>query len=292
MANGLLVLNPESRCSLWSFLSGSAVCAVPLVSGLSSDLSVLWKDYWKQIIVCYGVVQNASLFAVYCRRGKLYQVAVRAGGLGLTFGLGILVSLSNTTFINFGWYITMLSFFHWSEYFVTAISNPKTLSVESFLLNHSLEYKLAAMASWVEYWVEWYFVPGLKTFRYVSLVGLALVIGGELMRKAGMLTAKTNFNHYVQRYKKDGHELVTRGVYNFVRHPAYVGWFYWSIGTQLVLINPLCLPGYAVASWRFFRERIQEEEIYLLNFFGEDYVCYQKKTGTGLPFIHGYRGEL
>lgn len=61
---------------------------------------------------------------------------------------------------------------------------------------------------------------------------------------------------------------------------------------QLVLINPLCLLGYAVASWRFFKERIQEEEIYLLNFFGEDYVCYQKTTGTGLPFIRGYRGEL
>lgn len=34
-----------------------------------------------------------------------------------------------------------------------------------------------------------------------------------------------------------------------------------------------------------------EEEMYLLNFFGEDYVTYQKKVGTGLPFIKGYLVE-
>ena len=40
-------------------------------------------------------------------------------------------------------------------------------------------------------------------------------------------------------------------------------------------------------SWRFFKDRIFEEEIYLLDFFGEDYVNYQNRVGTGLPFIYG-----
>ena len=56
-----------------------------------------------------------------------------------------------------------------------------------------------------------------------------------------------------------------------------------------MLCNPVCLFGYAVASWKFFNERIFDEEISLLNFFGEDYVDYQNKVGTGLPFIKGYR---
>ena len=30
----------------------------------------------------------------------------------------------------------------------------------------------------------------------------------------------------------------------------------------------------------------------LLNFFGDDYVAYQKRVGTGLPFIDGYRVSL
>jgi protein-S-isoprenylcysteine O-methyltransferase len=48
------------------------------------------------------------------------------------------------------------------------------------------------------------------------------------------------------------------------------------------------LVGYTIIAWRFFNERIYEEEIFLLNFFGEDYVDYQNKVGTGLPFIYGY----
>ena len=57
---------------------------------------------------------------------------------------------------------------------------------------------------------------------------------------------------------------------------------------QIILCNPLCLVAYTIVSWRFFNERVFEEEITLLNFFGEEYVNYQKKVGTGLPFINGY----
>lgn len=37
----------------------------------------------------------------------------------------------------------------------------------------------------------------------------------------------------VQCEKNAGHVLVTHGVYSIFRHPSYVGWFYWSIGTQV-----------------------------------------------------------
>ena len=42
-----------------------------------------------------------------------------------------------------------------------------------------------------------------------------------------------NFNHIIQNQKQDGHVLVTEGVYALVRHPAYTGWFCWSISTQV-----------------------------------------------------------
>lgn len=64
-------------------------------------------------------------------------------------------------------------------------------------------------------------------------MGVMLVIFGEVLRKGSMFTAKTNFNHYVQYVKQPGHQLVTSGLYSLCRHPAYVGWFYWSIGTQV-----------------------------------------------------------
>ncbi len=57
-------------------------------------------------------------------------------------------------------------------------------------------------------------------------------------------------------------------------------------------MNPFCTIGYAIASWKFFAERIIDEEITLLNFFGEDYVRYKRKVRSGLPFISGYRDKL
>lgn len=59
-----------------------------------------------------------------------------------------------------------------------------------------------------------------------------------------------------------------------------------------MLCNPVCFVGYCIASWKFFKVRVYEEEITLLNFFGDDYVQYQKKVSTGLPFIKGYKLDL
>lgn len=55
----------------------------------------------------------------------------------------------------------------------------------------------------------------------------------------------------------------------------------------MVLCNPVCILGYTAVSWRFFRERIEEEELSLLSFFADDYVEYKKRVPTGLPFISG-----
>lgn len=57
-------------------------------------------------------------------------------------------------------YMCSLSLFHYSEYLVTAINNPRSLSLDSFLLNHSFEYNLAALSSWVEFTLEKLLVPG------------------------------------------------------------------------------------------------------------------------------------
>ncbi|MEQ2218270.1 hypothetical protein XENOCAPTIV_000750 [Xenoophorus captivus] len=58
---------------------------------------------------------------------------------------------------------------------------------------------------------------------------------------------------------------------------------------QVMLCNPVCIVGYTIASWRFFRERIEEEELSLIHFFAEEYVEYKRKIPTGLPFISGIR---
>ncbi len=76
-------------------------------------------------------------------------------------------------------YMCSLSFFHYSEYLVTAIINPRSLSLDSFLLNHSVEYTLAAVSSWVEFTVEKLIVPGWCGFALISTDCVCVVIGTQ-----------------------------------------------------------------------------------------------------------------
>ncbi|XP_050684897.1 protein-S-isoprenylcysteine O-methyltransferase isoform X2 [Leptidea sinapis] len=185
-------------------------------------------------------------------------------------------------------YIVVFSLFHFSEFMAVALTNPQTLTTESFILNHSLQYWLAAVISWIEAGIEYYFLPDMKQILWLSYLGLLMCICGEFLRKVAMFTAKTNFNHHVQTVRRPDHKLVTHGVYAYCRHPSYVGWFYWSIGTQIILCNPVCIIIYAVVSWSFFKERITAEEMFLISFFDKQYLEYQQRVGTGLPFISGY----
>ncbi|CAH1105683.1 unnamed protein product [Psylliodes chrysocephalus] len=231
-----------------------------------------------------------SVMKVFFHGHYPFQIAIRAAFLGCVLSLGIFIKLVTPPNIQvFGGYMCIMAVFHFSEFVAIGIVQPKFVNKSSFVINHSPQYIVAAITSWVEFFVESYLFPDLKQIYWLSNTGLIICILGELLRKTAMLTAGSNFSHLVQCEKFSNHTLVTHGVYAWFRHPSYVGWFYWSIGTQIILVNPLCVPAYALASWLFFKTRIEIEEITLLNFFGQNYCDYQDKVGTGIPFIEGYR---
>ncbi|XP_066593119.1 protein-S-isoprenylcysteine O-methyltransferase [Prorops nasuta] len=226
-------------------------------------------------------------------RDFTYQVGIRATFLGYVFGIGLMVYLfAPTSWQLFGIYGAVLAMFHYSEFLAIAWTNPSAVSINSFMLNHSVAYGVAACSSWIEFLLERHFFSVYKCPSIISYIGLVLCMAGEILRKLAIFTAKHNFNHVVQSEKHKNHRLITYGVYKLCRHPSYVGWFYWSIGTQLILQNPFCFVAYILASWMFFNGRVLIEEITLLNFFGDEYIEYQKRVGTGLPFIKGYTNYL
>ncbi|XP_020284907.1 protein-S-isoprenylcysteine O-methyltransferase [Pseudomyrmex gracilis] len=275
--------------SLCCFIAAGLISLLPeLAFRLGFDVyTVYFTDTWSLHAAQYIFINVIALLAF---RGFAYQVAIRALLLGYVVGIGILIWINAPpTWKIFGIYMTVLASFHYSEFLAIAWTNPLSLSIDSFILNHSVAYGAAACLSWIEFLVERHYFCDIKLPSLASYFGLILCISGEILRKLAMCTAKHNFNHVVQSEKHDNHELVTHGVYNLCRHPSYVGWFYWSLGTQLILQNPFCLFAYAIMSWKFFYERVLIEELSLLTFFGEDYVEYQKRVGTGLPFICGYK---
>ncbi len=84
---------------------------------------------------------------------------------------------------------------------------------------------------------------------------------------------------------KDEHELVTSGPYTVVRHPLYGSALLLLLSISLVFGDWIIL-GYTLAGTLAFRLLvIPAEEKQLLDAFGEDYECYQSRTGALLPWI-------
>lgn len=108
-----------------------------------------------------------------------------------------------------------------------------------------------------------------------------MAVIGQAIRSAGMIEAKDNFSHQIAEKKEPGHRLVTTGIYAYLRHPSYIGFFIWTLGLQLMLGNPLCLASFYRILLDFFRERIQYEEGTLTKFFPEEYPRYKAATWSG-----------
>ncbi|KIV92018.1 hypothetical protein, variant [Exophiala mesophila] len=239
----------------------------------------------------------------YLPGGKrsLSGISIRAFGLGIALGLSILLTLELAIHEHGLWrapcFIGILAIFHYMEFDSTARYNPPEARISSFLLlSNGYAYTTAhttAMAelllryslgsAWTPKWLQFRLL-NVPTVVPVS-IGFVLVLGGQLVRSAAMRQAKTNFNHVVQWNKRPDHVLVKDGVYSFLRHPSYFGFFWWGIGTQAILGNRICLVLYAVILWKFFKRRITYEERHLVSFFGREYVDYRDKTPVRIPFI-------
>ncbi|KAB2058597.1 hypothetical protein ES319_A11G244300v1 [Gossypium barbadense] len=181
-------------------------------------------------------------------------------------------------------FLLAILFFHSSEYILAAaIHGMSNVNVKSLLV--SKEYVLAMVFALLEYFFELLLFPGLKEHFWVSNLGLAMLVVGEIVRKLAIVTAGRSFTHLIRVYHEDHHKLVTSGVYAFVRHPSYCGFLIWSVGTQIMLCNPIATVGFAVVVWRFFAARIPYEEYFLRLFFGADYEEYARRVPSGVPFV-------
>ncbi|CAI7648207.1 unnamed protein product [Penicillium manginii] len=230
-------------------------------------------------------------------RKSLSAISLRAFLLGTTLGLSTSLTIYLAHHSSPAWRIPFftasLSLFHFLEFFITAHYNTATASVSSFLLSsNGWAYNAAHGSALLECALELWLWPTAPTRHSASILsplcvsaGLVLVLVGQIVRSLAMAHAAANFNHHVQSRHKDGHVLVTSGIYAVLRHPSYFGFFWWGLGTQLVLGNGVCFVLYAVVLWRFFDARIRTEESFLIDFFGDDYVRFKKGTRVGIPGI-------
>ncbi|RAH70439.1 protein-S-isoprenylcysteine carboxyl O-methyltransferase [Aspergillus aculeatinus CBS 121060] len=250
---------------------------------------------------------------------SLSGISLRAFLLGTTLGLTTsltlyLLLLTTTRLWRLPFFLASLSLFHFLEYYTTATYNPRFADTTAFLLtSNGWAYNVAHGSALFECLLTNTLAPatyhqgqhqsllsrvGIYTsastesfheyrlrFPLGVVLGLTLVVLGQTIRSVAMAQAGSSFNHTVQVARRDDHRLITHGVYRVLRHPSYFGFFWWGIGTQLVLGNVACLVGYALVLWRFFRLRVRREENYLCAFFGDQYREYRKRSWVGIPFV-------
>lgn len=194
---------------------------------------------------------------------SLSSIGLQAFFLGFTLATSLLSMSYLAIHGNALWrlpsFFACLSLFHFLEYWTTAHFNQPVVRSDSFLLfNNGTAYNIAHTLSALEIvisnWIRTY--QSLYVNRYTITIGITLVVTGQLVRSAAMAQAGTNFNHMPQKVRKQGHELVTGGVYAWLRHPSYFGFFWWALGTQVLVGNKICLIGYLLVLWNFFRLRI------------------------------------
>jgi protein-S-isoprenylcysteine O-methyltransferase Ste14 len=80
--------------------------------------------------------------------------------------------------------------------------------------------------------------------------------------------------------------LVNAGIYNYVRHPAYLGSLLSFLGLALYFGNWISFVVIFFPTLFAILNRIAVEEKVLINHFGREYIDYAKKTKRLIPNIY------
>ncbi|MCA9150316.1 MAG: isoprenylcysteine carboxylmethyltransferase family protein [Planctomycetales bacterium] len=99
-------------------------------------------------------------------------------------------------------------------------------------------------------------------------------------------------HHWDHRLAIHGeHQLVTTGIYRYVRHPLYAAYWLWSLSLVLLLpnwlIGPVSIVGFALV----YYGRVDREERLLKDQFGAAYEQYSRQTNRLVPRMCHKRSE-
>ena len=110
----------------------------------------------------------------------------------------------------------------------------------------------------------------------VRVIGAVMSVAGTIVFIAAVLTMRDSWRAGVS--KTDKTELVTNGIYQISRNPAFLGFDLLYIGTLMMFFNwILCiLTVFAIIMYHLQIVRVEED--FLLTTFGNEYLQYKKKV--------------
>jgi len=133
----------------------------------------------------------------------------------------------------------------------------------------------------VSAWLSYSGVGALPEWTYY--LGLALSILGNGIWFWGYQTLGWFYSQELVIYQ--GHQLVERGPFRFVRHPMYTGLILVYLGIGWAAQSWAAVVLVILATAIFGSYRIPVEEKALISEFGEQYISYSKRVKRLIPFI-------
>lgn len=117
---------------------------------------------------------------------------------------------------------------------------------------------------------------------WVRSLGLIIAVLGLAAFVAAVLTMRDSWRAGVS--KTDKTELVTAGIFQISRNPAFLGFDLVYVGILLMFFSWWLFVLSAFAALMFHLQITNNEEDFLIETFGKDYLEYQKK-------VHRYLGR-
>jgi protein-S-isoprenylcysteine O-methyltransferase Ste14 len=136
------------------------------------------------------------------------------------------------------------------------------------------------------------FTPWLSFADYTlpdwaGWIGLAILVSAIAVFWRAHVDLGQNWSPTLQI--REGHALVTTGLYRHIRHPMYASQWLWVIAQALLLQNWIAGLGGLILFLPLYLVRVPREEALMVAEFGEAYRTYMQRTGRVVPRWHSHR---
>jgi len=118
----------------------------------------------------------------------------------------------------------------------------------------------------------------------ISYVGFIIYLSGGLLT----IVSRAQIGRFgtAELSTEEDHQLITHGVYRYIRNPMYSGALIATIGFCLVFRCIMTLIIMFMYYFLVYRMRIIEEERILTEKFREEFEEYKKRTKKLIPFLY------
>jgi protein-S-isoprenylcysteine O-methyltransferase Ste14 len=134
--------------------------------------------------------------------------------------------------------------------------------------------------NWISHWTAWY-----QIISWILLLGciVPLVLGVDSLRKRGKPNKEDRPDSQLMAFERTT-QLVTSGIYRYIRHPLYSSLLFlaWGIFFKAPTQTGIAL---AFLATLFLNATAKADEAECIQTFGSDYQEYMKRTKMFIPYV-------